>query len=50
MTEPMNPGIGLLDNSVRRIESRIDNDVDLGRLRDEVADDIRAIVTLQRHK
>ena len=42
----------LLNNSivVRSVERRIDNDIDPGRLRNEVAHDICAIVALQRHK
>ena len=35
---------------VRSAECRIDNDVDLSGLRDEVAHDICAVVAFQRHK
>ena len=34
----------------KSVERRIDNDIDLGRLRNEVAHDICAIVALQRHE
>ena len=42
----------LLNNSffVRSVERRIDNDIDPGRLRNEVTHDICAIVALQRHQ